>query len=694
VYEIKNDTDLLSYCERRPNDWKCIDGRYVHLPVRQYFEKMGIEHIVVPNGTMNAVRADNLSLLISVRLVDDTPRLQKLRTKIKKIFRSVDIIRIGQILDCLNIEDATAVFQLIDEEYLHADLDNCFLALPRNVWISTKPGLTTLLNDRGFRFSEQIEICPSLPTSELAEPNHLVEFASRLAACGLIPYVDGLKRKAARTVRRYKEILEDNNGDPSSLNPHWDRCGNRGQRFEEAHQKLMYKVIASAKSDSNHSSIAGGWREYQLLFNSLQTVHDDKCASERTFYNYYHGFKSDIDLAKQRGGRRASNAAADPIDPTRRVLCPMRPFAVAHVDHYEFDMALVVGETSEGNVVTERAWVTAMVDAFSGEVLAVWVTFRKPCAESCAMVVRDCIWRHGKLPEVLVVDGGPEFDSIHFTTLLATLNITRIERPPEDPRFGKEVERLFGTFKECFARGLPGFVPGIAFSRKVSGKWSPAKRARLELYELIDILEIYIFQGYNNEPTPGTITSRYASRAKSEAVLPFGGRRVVLDTRFLILTATPAPANCYQLAAGRGIRVYGHWYSCRALLHYAGAKKYVEVRVEPFDSSIVYVCVSHRWHVCRSSNTTLHRGLSESEVIAKTTEHQHLRQLKKAITLQAQQDSYQRKMVAYEGALASRAESNDSAVQPKTTLHETSDRKEKRTRFEHIGDLVMDEEAL
>jgi hypothetical protein len=41
-----------------------------------------------------------------------------------------------------------------------------------------------------------------------------------------------------------------------------------------------------------------------------------------------------------------------------------------------------------------------------------------PSRESCAMVVRDCVSRHRKLPEVLVVDGGGEFDSVHFTTLL------------------------------------------------------------------------------------------------------------------------------------------------------------------------------------------------------------------------------------------------------------------------------------
>jgi putative transposase len=52
-----------------------------------------------------------------------------------------------------------------------------------------------------------------------------------------------------------------------------------------------------------------------------------------------------------------------------------------------------------------------MVDAYSGEVLANWLSYKSPSRESCAMVVRDCVSRHRKLPEVLVVDGGGEFDT-------------------------------------------------------------------------------------------------------------------------------------------------------------------------------------------------------------------------------------------------------------------------------------------
>ena len=40
-------------------------------------------------------------------------------------------------------------------------------------------------------------------------------------------------------------------------------------------------------------------------------------------------------------------------------------------------------------------------------------------------VLRECVRRHGRLPQIAVVDGGKEFESLYFETLLARYECTK-----------------------------------------------------------------------------------------------------------------------------------------------------------------------------------------------------------------------------------------------------------------------------
>lgn len=690
AYEVKADSTIQQLCEQRKSDWCQEHGEPVYAPARAYFEALGIRHRVIPNSRTSAVRADNLRTLLSTRDVEDTPRLARLRGRITSIIQSVDVIQVGEILKCLGIEDLTPILQLLDQGIIHADIDRSLLSVPRDVWVSNDPVLPRLASATGFRFKDAINAKEVVSTETVPEPRHVIEVAARFAACGLIDESPRLAKKSRRSRRRYKKKLRDNDNDPSVLFPRWSRCGNRKPRMSLRHLDLLNEVIAVTKGDPNLSSPSNGYLEYCSRYKGLEEVGPP--VSPSTFHRHYRNFTGAPDHQFARGGRRASNAAAASIEPRLRSLLPTRAFSIAHIDHYQVDIGLLLGR-KKNKPITRRAWLTAMVDAYSGEVLGLWLSYRSPCRNSCAMVVRDCVARHGRLPEIVVVDGGKEFDSLHFTALLASLCVTRFERPPEDPRFGKEVERLFGAFKENFARGLPGFVPGIADTRKTSGKFSPARRARLKFHELLGMLEAYVFNGYNHEPKPDALDARLEMRAKSDATFPFNGRRVVLDTPFLIQTAVDAPYECYQLTPGRGIRVYGTWYGCHALFSYVGPKKTVQVRIEPFDSSIAYVCLAGNWHVCRSTAASINDALPTWEVVARAAEHQQLRGLAASLAREAELASYQARKSAI-SALVGNDGTTDSMEQVARRLSTSSraHHARSRRRYEDIQDLPMDRE--
>ena len=691
AYEVKEDKKLQSVCRERKEDWTQDDGTYKYWPAIRQFERIGIEHRVIPNSAVSAVRADNLRMLISVRSVEDSPRLALLRKRAEAIVQRAGLVQIGQIMNDLHIEDATPILQLIDQEVLHVDLDRCLLAAPRKVWTSFEPDLLCAIDDQGFRFKDAISTQYQVSTDAIPDPRHLKDVAEKFAACGFIEQRDGLRERSNRSKRRYKQALRESNGDVTVLFPRWAKCGNRSLRFTVAEYQLQNDVVSATMSDPNLSTPANGYREYKRRWKNAPHGPDQRPASKSTLNRRFRSYSGQDDPALSRGGRRASNAAAPFIDPLQRALLPTRSFSIAHIDHHNVDLALVVGQSKNGPL-TKRAWLTGMVDAYSGEVLGLWLSYKSPCRESCAMVIRDCVWRHGRLPEILVVDGGSDFDSIHFTTMLACLSVTRIERPPEDPRFGKEIERLFGAFKECFARGMPGFIPDIGNARKISGRLSPAKRAALQFHELVELLEIYAFQGYNYQPKPDSLETRLHLRANSDAAFPFSGRKVSSDTPFLILTSVDARAKFYQLIPGRGIRVYGSAYTCPALLAYRGLKKHVQVRLEPFDSSIAYVCLEGTWHVARSTAAPIHEAMPQSMIFERTAEKQQLRNMLNSLAQEAQQESYELKSAKVHSVLneETRFRKADVAEEPVTVQKP----KRSRARMSDIDELAMEDEVV
>ncbi len=93
-----------------------------------------------------------------------------------------------------------------------------------------------------------------------------------------------------------------------------------------------------------------------------------------------------------------------------------RPFEIGHIDHTELDVESVCSRTGRG---LGRSWLTLLTDAFSRRILAVYLTFDPPSYRSCMMVLRECVRRHSRLPQIAIVDGGREFQSTYFETLLA-----------------------------------------------------------------------------------------------------------------------------------------------------------------------------------------------------------------------------------------------------------------------------------
>jgi putative transposase len=301
-----------------------------------------------------------------------------------------------------------------------------------------------------------------------------------------------------------------------------------------------------------------------------------------------------------------------------------RPFEIAHIDHTELDVECVCSLTGR---VLGRPWMTLLSDAFSRRILAFYLTFDRPSYRSCMMVLRESVRRQARLPQVVVVDGGGEFQSTYFETLLARYECTKKTRPPAKARFGSVCERLFGTTNTQFLYNLQGNTQLTRNVRQVTKAVDPKRLAVWSFKELHARLAEYLYEIYDSRDHPALSQT---PREAYEAGLAQSGQRlhriIPYDRQFLIHTLPAPRLETAKVVPGCGIKVRYLYYWCDLFRDPQIEKTHVAVRYDPFDAGSAFAFVQNQWAECHSEYYAVFRDRSEREVMLASQELRKRRQ--------------------------------------------------------------------
>ena len=275
--------------------------------------------------------------------------------------------------------------------------------------------------------------------------------------------------------------------------------GNPAPRLDDASVRLMNEIIETQYENKKQKSRYACWIDLQRTCQERGAV----TPSYTTFCSAVRE-RSGFEQTLKRKGHRAAYSQ-EPFCLELSLKTPRhgdRPFQFCHTDHTQLDVELT-GPT--GKHVLGRPWMTLMMDAFSRRALAVCVDFDEPSYRSCMMVLRECVRLHNRLPECLVLDGGPEFYSTYFETLLARYQCIKKTRPRAKARFGSVCERLFGTTNTQFIHNLLGNTQITRNVRQVTKSVNPKGQAVWTFAEFYDRLCQYLYKIYNtaNHPALG-----------------------------------------------------------------------------------------------------------------------------------------------------------------------------------------------
>ncbi len=384
--------------------------------------------------------------------------------------------------------------------------------------------------------------------------------------------------------------------------------GNRTPRVPDASRELLEAYLTSHYPAPQGKRAAAVYRLYreEAIRQGIPPI------GERTFY-YERARFADHSVTTVRRGKRAAYASQPFLGYLDRTTPRHgeRPFARAHLDHTELDIVLVSSVTGKP---LAKPWATFMTDANTRRMLACYVTYDPPSYRSAMMAFRLCVQRYGRLPQELVVDRGPEFNSVYFESLLSRCFVTKLDRPPQQPHFGSVIERLFGVTTTELLNQLRGNTQASKIPRQMTREVDPKRLAVWTLERFARRLTEYVHEVYDQMDHPALGQS--PREAFEQGMIRAGSRAhnfIPYSEAFLIQTRPSTRTGVVKIHKSRGITVNGlqYWHECMRSTQVAGQT--VPVRYEPYDMGFSYAYIGDQWIECIADTFLQVHGRSERE---------------------------------------------------------------------------------
>ncbi|MGH8159693.1 MAG: hypothetical protein ACREPQ_16365 [Rhodanobacter sp.] len=606
VIEVKPRDAVMKARDKYPNEWAQRSGHWVCLPVAAQFDQMGIPYWVHPGEDICAVEAANLNLLVAARRLPSLPNEAALLKALRKIVNASAPTSVQTVITELALKDASTVLRWIATRVLFAATSEQLLsdvrtarvfadeaAMERFVAARRIEGITVRTSATEQRLSLTgtglaSESRTADKTGEALTDRQLELALARYQAA--LPAIKGARpatRNERRLITRMEAAIADGRGALWGFVPRHHLQGNRVSRITPAQETLMTTATRDYFTTAARRSVR--WVYASIAWGEVPRV------SYKAFLAFTRRFPKH-EVAKARSGHRAGLAARPQSHPDVRAMWPTTAWELVHIDHTPIDEK-VWGELGVAQILG-RPWLTTMIDGWSHAALAFWLSFAPPSWESLAMLLRDCVRRHHRLPLAWISDQGSEFGGTFWETFSANHACTKFDRAVADARCGSQVERSFHVLHRDLIYQLDGNMQNDQEWRSATASHKSDATARYLLERIYTEIDQYLLSYYNRKPHGPNTFSPQQRVDQSAADIGVLAKTIEYDMEFRIETAQRPARPAYRVDSRRGIRVEQriYWHSDLAQPKFNGIR--VEVRLEPFDSSLLYAHLEGRWIQC------------------------------------------------------------------------------------------------
>lgn len=218
----------------------------------------------------------------------------------------------------------------------------------------------------------------------------------------------------------------------------------------------------------------------------------------------------EYEVIKARHGKRIADLQCGMY---KRSPQPTRPLERVEIDHTRLDLFVIDPITK---MPIGRPTLTLAIDKYTRMILGFYIGFHGAgflpvmhCLKHAILpktYVKDIYpsvenrWNVYGIPEMIVVDNGPEFHGDGFEDACLQLGMVPSYCPVRKPWFKASIERYFGTLNRKLLHELPGTTFSNIFERE---DYDPAKNAIIALDTLLEIIHIFIIDYYSQRKHHG-----------------------------------------------------------------------------------------------------------------------------------------------------------------------------------------------
>jgi putative transposase len=397
-------------------------------------------------------------------------------------------------------------------------------------------------------------------------------------------------------------VLVPSYGGRGNREPKFTGCRKtKGQKFSERERdkakqiaQIVEEVINEAYLNTQRLCVQGVYEalERRIAETNEFRDFDDQLPlpSINSLYDRVHSLDEyEVDAARF-GKRYAEHKHRC----TKQGPRPSRPLERVEIDHTTLDLFVLDDEML---LPVGRPTVTAALDKYSRSILGIYVSFDGTGYSSVMQCLLHAItpktylktqfpkvkatWNTYGIPELIVVDNGPEFHSRDFEDACLQLGTAVLYSPPKTPWYKGSIERYFGTLN----RRLLHRQPGTTFSNIIDKKdYDPKKNARISFSKFMEVLHVWIVDIYHQSIHKGLKAAPAHVWEEGIALFPPALPLRQQDLPILIGHVE------YRTVGPSGIELFSLFYNSEELAALRSDLKgeKVALKVNPEDISIIY----------------------------------------------------------------------------------------------------------
>ena len=411
------------------------------------------------------------------------------------------------------------------------------------------------------------------------------------------PTVFGLKPSTKRTIQRWKVSARES--ECKFLTAYLGlidkpRTGRPRNELPNKIREIMTLVANELYFSSTARTMTYCWREVCKISLSEKI----RPPSKGAFRHHVGKMRNTADTIKCRNGKGAAYKFHNQnVAEKNWISAGDFPFKITQMDGKTFDVLVIDDETGE---VLGRPTITLItLPHYGAAPVGMALLFEPESSRSATVAVREMLKRFNEPPKYIVVDNGKAFNNTTFDQLLGILGVTKINRPPRDPRFESEIESTFKTLDTEIVHNLKGNTKALKLAREMSKEVNPKGLAVWTFSELYDVIENYLFNMLWDAPSAAIGTTPRKAYKRDEARSPDRSSSFVITPELANVAFLPeVDGGTRLIQPGKGVYIEGFYYWSESMNNPGLHKTKVPVRYDPYDLYTVFVAIGGKWIKC------------------------------------------------------------------------------------------------